>query len=98
MTESHRWLPIEYRDEDSPAWRRAVLHILECWGILEETGKTKLDADGVRCPTYYVTVDPEEFDREYSRAEVYHALYALEAKGLIKKTGEYRIGPDGVDL
>ena len=83
-------------EEGSPAWRRAVLRILEKWGRLAKSGNHVMDPDGVRRPIYIVVDESRDLERDYADAMMQHSLDGLERMGLIRKTGEHRPDEDGV--
>ena len=84
--------------EDSPAWMRTVFAIMEKRGYLVRRDKSIKYADGVLAPTYYSLLNnPQDFDREYARAEWHHCYVIAERKGVIRKTGKYERTEDGLE-
>ncbi len=91
----HHLAAFDFEDENSPAWRRGVLEILEREGRLIKTGKVKTDFDGVTCPVYAIVDNTRDFKNDFGSAEMQLAFDTLERKALIRKTGEYRRTGDG---
>ena len=85
----------DFEDEDSPAWTRKVMEVLEREGKVRRTGEFMTTPDGVTGPSYKLLLEDKEFEEAYRSAEMRVCLDELEKRGLIRKTGEYRRAPNG---
>ncbi len=84
-----------FEDEDSPAWARKVLEVLDREGTARRTGKLVTTPDGVTGPSYKLLLEGEELEEAYRSAEFEVSLDELEKHGLIRTTGEYRMASSG---
>lgn len=85
----------DFEDEDSPAWARKVLEVLERVGAARRMDEFVTTPDGVTGPSYKLLLEGEELEEAYRSAEFQVSLNELEKRGLIRKTGEYRRAPNG---
>ncbi len=91
----HYLAAFEFEDEDSPAWARKVLEVLERVGTARRTDESVTTPDGVTGPSYKLRLEGQELKEVYRSAEFQVCLDELEKRGLIRKTGEYRRAPNG---